>query len=95
MLRLVMSRPIPEKLIKNLGKATLTGRLGRQYHTRMTMRRHWVLAGVAAGLSNPAIAQQLGLSSETVKRQVSLLLDMYGARNRTHLVALAYRKGDL
>jgi sugar lactone lactonase YvrE/DNA-binding CsgD family transcriptional regulator len=44
-----------------------------------------VLGGVAAGESNPAIAQRLGLSAETVKWHVSELLAETGSADRAEL----------
>lgn len=54
-----------------------------------------VLALVSGGYSNPAIGRYLGFSAERAKDIVRGLRRVYGARNRFHLVALAYRHGPL
>lgn len=49
----------------------------------------------AAGLTNQEIAKVLYLSDSTVKAHLEEARRKLGARNRTHLVALAYRVGIL
>ena len=43
---------------------------------------------VAVGLSNEEIASRVGLSLATVRNRISRLLELSGARNRTHLAAM-------
>jgi DNA-binding CsgD family transcriptional regulator/tetratricopeptide (TPR) repeat protein len=52
-----------------------------------------VLEHVAAGLSNAAIAQQLGVSPHTIRFHVSSLLTKLGAKRRAEAVAIALRAG--
>lgn len=52
-----------------------------------------VLTRVAEGEANKAIAQQLHMSRRTVEDYVARLMAKLGARNRTHLTALAVRRG--
>lgn len=54
-----------------------------------------ILEALAKGDSNEEIAEKLGLSKETIKDAIEDLREMYGARNRTHLVALAFAVGTL
>lgn len=54
-----------------------------------------ILERLARGMSNQEIADEIGLSAETVKDAIEDLREMYGARNRTHLVALAFSVGTL
>lgn len=62
---------------------------------RLTPRERDVLALLADGLSNRAIAQKLGISSHTVKFHVDALLDKLSARSRTQVVVKAVRQGLL
>jgi LuxR family maltose regulon positive regulatory protein len=52
-----------------------------------------VLALLAAGRSNQAIARELVITVDTVKRHVSHILDKLGAANRTQAVARARELG--
>lgn len=52
-----------------------------------------VIAGIAGGQSNTAIAATLGISEETIKSHVRHALARTATANRTHLVATAIRNG--
>jgi len=60
----------------------------------LTGREHEIAALVAAGMSNPEIAQTLFVSRKTVERHVSNIFVKLGARNRAELAALLARKGE-
>ena len=60
----------------------------------LTSRELEVLGLLAAGRSNQAIAGQLVVTLDTVKKHVSHVLDKLGAANRTEAVARA-RELDL
>jgi DNA-binding CsgD family transcriptional regulator len=53
----------------------------------LTERELTIVRLIAAGASNPEIAQQLFLSRKTVERHVSNVLKKVGARNRAELAA--------
>lgn len=61
----------------------------------MSERRREVLRLVAEGMTNAEIGRVLHVSIETVKSNLRSILAFYGARNRSHAVALAIRRGDL
>ena len=61
----------------------------------LTPRETEVLALVAEGLSNKAIADQLGISDQTVKFHVSSISGKLGAVSRTDAVRRAVRHGLL
>jgi DNA-binding NarL/FixJ family response regulator len=59
----------------------------------LTQRERDVLALLAEGLSNKAIADRLGISDQTVKFHVASIYGKLGASNRTDAVRRAYRRG--
>ncbi|MGB3305088.1 MAG: response regulator transcription factor [Thermomicrobiales bacterium] len=61
----------------------------------LSPREREVLALVASGLPNKAIARELGISDHTVKFHVSSLLTKLGAGSRTEAVTVATRMGVL
>jgi DNA-binding NarL/FixJ family response regulator len=74
--------------------AAITARVAesftRQVLTPMQLK---VLATIAAGLSNKAIAKQLSTSEGTVKSHVKAIFAKLQAENRTHAVAIARQRG--
>lgn len=58
-----------------------------------TARQMEVLAMVAQGHQNKRIADELRIAERTVKLHITALLDLLGARNRTHLLVLARKQG--
>ena len=59
----------------------------------ITAREREVLALIATGMSNTEIADRLAISAATTKTHVSHLLAKLNARDRVHLVILAYQAG--
>lgn len=57
----------------------------------ITGRKRQVLEGLAAGLTNKAIARDLGVSEGTVKMHVAALFRVLNASNRAHAAALGKR----
>jgi DNA-binding NarL/FixJ family response regulator len=59
----------------------------------LTAREHTVLVEAASGQSNGQIAAKLFISPYTVKTHLNRAMTKTGARDRSQLVALAYRAG--
>ncbi len=59
----------------------------------LSKRQREVLALLALGLSNEAIAQRMKLSSSTIRHHVSEVLNKLGATNRTEAAITAVRVG--
>jgi DNA-binding NarL/FixJ family response regulator len=59
----------------------------------LTERELEVLRRVGAGLSNKQIALQLAISEGTVKAHMKSILPKLGARDRTHAVMIAVKRG--
>ena len=59
----------------------------------LTPREREVLQHLAKGLTNKAIAQNLGVSEHTIKFHVNALMSKLGAQSRTEAVVLATRQG--
>jgi DNA-binding NarL/FixJ family response regulator len=59
----------------------------------LTVREIEVLERLAEGLSNKAIAAQLGISDQTVKFHVAAITGKLGVTNRTEAVRQALRRG--
>jgi DNA-binding NarL/FixJ family response regulator len=61
----------------------------------LSRREYQVLQLVAEGMENSAVADVLYLSVETVRTHIKSILRKLSARDRTHAVAIAFRKGIL
>jgi ATP/maltotriose-dependent transcriptional regulator MalT len=73
-------------LLRELGAPA---RSGRKTLDALSAREQDVLGLVAAGLSNPEIAQRLYISRKTASNHVSSILTKLGLRNRAELAAYA------
>jgi DNA-binding NarL/FixJ family response regulator len=73
--------------------AASSPRLSPERIAGLTERERQVLAEVATGRSNAEIGAALHLSPATARTYVSRLLTKLDARDRTHLVVLAYESG--
>lgn len=59
----------------------------------LTDQQRRILTHIALGETNAEIGQRLCLSTETVKAHIVRVFKRLGARNRAHVVHLAYRAG--
>jgi DNA-binding NarL/FixJ family response regulator len=83
----VLDPRITARLLPRL--AAGTARPGPSRLADLTPRELQVLRGLAAGDSNAAIGERLGLAEATVKKYVSALLIKLGAENRVQAALLA------
>lgn len=60
---------------------------------QLSQRETEVLLHVAAGQSNKVIGQHMSISEQTVKAHMKSILGKLGARDRTHAVTVALRRG--
>lgn len=81
----------PESLLEVMDRTPET-RLGQVSSTQLTPREIEVLRLVCEGLEYEEIAAELGISSRTVKRFVSSLLEKTGYSNRTRLAIAVTKK---
>ncbi|MFP2931062.1 response regulator [Pyxidicoccus sp. 3LG] len=59
----------------------------------LTARERDVLGHVAAGNANKEVAVRMGISEETVKTHMKNVLTKLGAKDRTHAVVVALKRG--
>jgi len=83
-----------EVVIESQTRRRLT-RAMRGDHTELTRREREVLALLAEGLSNRAIAERLVLSLHTVRTHVQTILRKLDAHSKLEAVAVATRDGLL
>ena len=82
----------------DMGARADLSRLGSAPEERafgLTAREREVLALVAAGKTNKAIAEELAVAVKTVDRHVTHILAKLGVASRTAATALAYERGLL
>ena len=84
-------RPVPQPRATAPGPAP--GRGPAFSLAAITGREREVLALIATGLSNSEIAARLSISEATAKTHVGHLLTKLNARDRVHLVILAFQAG--
>ncbi len=59
----------------------------------VTARERAILRNIAQGLSNKDIAEQLGVSPNTIRNQIVTLMGKLGAGDRTQAVTIALQRG--
>jgi DNA-binding NarL/FixJ family response regulator len=73
--------------------ALLRSRTGRRAEAELTGRERQVLALLAGGLANKAIARRLGISEKTVKAHLTNVFHRIGVSDRTQAALWAERHG--
>lgn len=61
----------------------------------LSLRELDVLKAVAAGNSNRRVASELGVTEDTIKSHMKSIMSKLAARDRTHAVMIAVRRGIL
>lgn len=59
---------------------------------RLTPRERQIVAAMAAGESNRAVAERLGMAEPTVKHHLTSVFDKLGVASRTELIAVLHRR---
>jgi DNA-binding NarL/FixJ family response regulator len=59
----------------------------------VTARERAILRKIAQGLSNKDIADQIGVSPNTIRNQIVTLMGKLGAGDRTQAVTIALQRG--
>ncbi len=83
---------VTRRLIKHFAARPAAAARHREI-SGITDREREVLALVASGLSNAEIAERLFISAATAKTYITRLLTKLDARDRVHLVIIAYQAG--
>jgi DNA-binding NarL/FixJ family response regulator len=87
----LLAPPIAKRLVeRQLGGARAA--LRPRFHA-LTERERDIVRRLARGLSNAALARELGLSEATIKTHVTRLLTKLGVSSRVQAVVLAYESG--
>lgn len=91
-----LSPPIARRVLSELGGQRMSrAATARQQVATLTPRERDVLALVAKGLSNAAIAGKLYLVEGTVKAHMTTIMNRLDAHNRVQAAILAYEAGLL
>lgn len=87
----VMTRALSMRLVELLRVAPVAGRGVRPVRSPLSTREWEVLDLICAGAGTRVIADELGLSAETVRSHVKRLLRKLGAHSRAEAAAIATR----
>ncbi len=84
----IFSAAVASRLLSRLAQRTATSPF-----PQLTEREHEVLALLARGLDNPAIARRLGVSGKTVRNHVSNIIAKLSVADRTAAIVRARDAG--
>ena len=79
--------------LRRVTGALAAPRLGSESEVPLTQREAEVLRHVARGLTNRQIAEEIGISYETVKEHIQNMLRKIGVSDRTQAAVWAVRQG--
>ena len=80
-------------LLRTASERRAQDELARRSLERLTPREREILAALAEGLGDKAIAQRLNISEKTVRNHMTRLLDELGVESRLQALILAIRYG--
>jgi DNA-binding NarL/FixJ family response regulator len=89
----LLSPGLTGRLLSRLGTRPDAPRVNADALAQLTDRERHITALAALGMSNHEIAADLHISHATVKTHVNRAMTKLAARDRAHLVAIAYRSG--
>ncbi|GLW98980.1 response regulator transcription factor [Microtetraspora sp. NBRC 16547] len=89
----LLAPTVTRRLIAEFARRDETDALIARELSQVTDRERQVLALIARGLTNPEIADRLGVSVSTVKTHVRRLLAKLSVHDRAQLVIVAYETG--
>ncbi|MEU4408013.1 response regulator transcription factor [Streptosporangium sp. NPDC023963] len=78
---------------QHLTSQITTPRSGRRPFAELTAREHDILELLAAGYTNPAIAERAGISGKTVRNYISTILIKLNATSRAEAISRARAAG--
>lgn len=80
---------------KWIGSEPLRLRVVSEPMERLTERERAIIACIARGMTTKVMARELNLSPRAVEREVEVTRHKLSARDKSHLVALAYQAGEI
>lgn len=87
----VLPPPMTGTLFSQIARAAVRkGHAEALDAVRMTQREHEVIALIAAGMSNKAIAHELNIATDTVKSHVRNIMDKLALRSRLQIATYAH-----
>lgn len=89
---LLSSREVAE-LVDQTAALRAADEQARRSLAGLTPRERDILAALADGLGDAAIADRIGVSAKTVRNQMVVLLDKLGVESRLHALVVAARYG--
>jgi DNA-binding NarL/FixJ family response regulator len=98
MLRAVRAAAAGQAILSPAAAQHLTSQIanprpGKQPFPELTAREHHILDLLAAGYTNPAIAERAGLSPKTVRNYISTILTKLNATSRAEAISRARAVG--
>jgi DNA-binding CsgD family transcriptional regulator len=91
----VLEHEGPDRLLKALADADVASPVVSATHPNASPRELQIIRLVAVGLTAKEIARRLGSKQGTIEDQIQSLMRRWGAKSRSHAVAIGFRNGDI